>query len=91
MGRREGAEGTYADAAQIVVVLDHLSTHTLAGLYHGYPPAEARRLDERCEGHHTPKHASGLQMAETELSMLGRQCLDRRIAHQARLRREVAA
>ena len=60
-------------------------------LYHVYPPEEARRLYERFEVHHTPKHASWLNMAETERSVLGRQCLDRRIADQGLLRREVAA
>jgi hypothetical protein len=88
---REVADVTYADADQIVRVMDHLNTHTLAVLYQGYPPEEARRLYERFEVHHTPKHASGLNMAETELSVLGRQCLDRRIASQDLLRREVAA
>lgn len=88
---REGADVTSADADKIVLVMDHLHTHKLAVLYQGYPPEEARRLDERFEGHHTPQHASWLTMAETELSVLGRQCLDRRIAHQDLLRREVAA
>jgi hypothetical protein len=89
--RREVAEGTDADTDKMVLVMDHLQTHTLAVLDQGDPPAEARRLYERFEGHHTPKHASGLNMAETELSVLGRPCLDRRIAHQRLLTREVAA
>ena len=88
---REVADVTYADADQIVLVLANLHTHKLAVLYHVYPPEEARRLYERFEVHHTPKHASWLHMAETELSVLGRQCLDRRIADQGLLRREVAA
>ena len=88
---REVAEVTYADADKIVLVLDNLHTHKLAVLYHVYPPEEARRLYERFEVHYTPKHGSWLNMAETELSVLGRQCLDRRIADQGLLRREVAA
>jgi hypothetical protein len=88
---REVADGTYADADKIVLVMDNLNTHKLAVLYQVYPPEEARRLYERFEVHHTPKHASWLNMAETELSVLGRQCLDRRIAHQRLLKREVAA
>ena len=56
-----------------------------------FPPAEARRLVERFEWHYTPKHGSWLNMAETELSVLSSQCLDRRIATQQRLTEEVAA
>ena len=88
---REVAEVIYADADTIVLVMDNLHTHKLAVLYHVYAPEEARRLYERFEVHHTPKHASWLNMAETALSVLSRQCLDRRIAHQELLRREVAA
>jgi hypothetical protein len=60
-------------------------------LYQVYAPEEAHRLCERLEIHYTPKHASWLNMAEPELSVLGRQCLDRRIAAQDFLKREVAA
>jgi hypothetical protein len=88
---RELADVLYADAAKIVLVMDNLNTHKLAVLYQVYPPEEARRLCERFEIHYTPKHASWLNMAETELSVLGRQCLDRRIADQDFLQREVAA
>ena len=87
---REVADVTYADADKSVLVLDNLHTHKLAVLYQVYPPEEARRLYERFAVHHTPQHASGLTMAETALSVLGRQCLDRRIADQGLLRREVA-
>jgi len=88
---REVADVSYADADKIVLVMDNLNTHKLAVLYQVYPPEEARRLYERFEVHHTPKYASWLNMAETELSVLGRQCLDRRIADQGLLMREVAA
>ena len=83
---REVADVTYPDADKIVVVMDNLNTHKLAVLYHVHPPEEARRFYERFEVHHTPKHASWLNMAETELSVRGRQCLDRRIAHQELLK-----
>ncbi len=88
---RDLADVTYGDAEKIVLVMDNLNTHKLAVLYQVYPPEEARRLCERFEIHNTPKHASWLNMAETELSVLGRQCLSRRIADPDFLKREVAA
>ena len=69
----------YPDAEKIVLVCDNLNTHTPAALYEAFEPAEARRLAERFEWHYTPKHGSWLNMAEMELSVLARQCLDRRI------------
>jgi hypothetical protein len=81
----------YPDAEKIVLVMDNLNTHTPASLYEAFPPAEARRIAERLEIHYTPKHGSWLNMAEIELSVLGRQCLDRRIADDHTLMREVAA
>jgi hypothetical protein len=80
-----------AQAEQVVLVMDNLNTHGPGSLYEAFEPAEARRILGRLEIHHTPKHASWLNMAETELSVLGRQCLDRRIADQATLTKEVAA
>ena len=85
------ADEHYADAASIVLVCDNLSTHTPAALYEAFPPAEARRLAERFKWHYTPKHGSWLNVAEMELSVVARQCLDRRIPDVATLRREVAA
>jgi hypothetical protein len=81
----------YPDAEVIVLVQDNLNTHTPASLYEAFEPAEARRLAERLELHYTPKHGSWLNMAEIELAVLAEQCLDRRLADQARLEREVAA
>ena len=78
-------------AQKIVLVLDQLNTHGVASLYAAYPPAEARRLAERLEIHHTPKHGSWLNMAEIELSVLARQCLEERMDNQEHLAREVAA
>jgi len=79
------------DAEQIVLVQDNLNTHTPASLYEAFDPAEARRLAGRLELHYTPKHGSWLNMAEIELAVLAGQCLDRRLADQATLQREVAA
>jgi DDE superfamily endonuclease len=85
------AEDVHPDAEVIVLVQDNLNTHTLASLYEAFPPERARRLAERFEVHYTPKHGSWLNVAEIELSVLARQCLDRRIATAEELRREVAA
>lgn len=85
------SEEWYADAERIVLVCDNLNTHTPACLYEAFEPVEARRLAERFEWHHTPKHGSWLNVAEIELSVMARQCLDRRIADIATLTQEVAA
>ena len=81
----------YPHARKIVLVMDNLNTHKLSVLYQVFPAAEARRILERFEVHHTPKHASWMNMAECELSVLSRQCLDQRIDSPARLTEEVAA
>lgn len=81
----------YPDVEKIVLVMDNLNTHKASNLYEAFPPAEARALCERLEIHHTPKHGSWLNMAEIELSVLARQCLDRRLPDKAFLTTEVAA
>jgi hypothetical protein len=81
----------YPDAERIVLVMDNLNIHTPAALYEVFAPDEAKRLADRLEIHHTPKHGSWLDIAEIELSALARQCLDRRIPDQDTLIREVAA
>ena len=88
---REVVDEQYPQAEKIVLVMDNLNTHKPASLYEAFPPAEARRLLERLEIHHTPKHGSWLDMAETELSVLARQCLDRRIPDATTLTQEIAA
>ena len=88
---RDLVDKDYADAEKIVLVMDNLNTHKPSSLYEAFEPAEARRIFERLEIHYTPKHASWLDMAETELSVLARQCLDRRISDRETLTREVAA
>lgn len=76
---------------KITVVLDNLNTHTKASLYKAFEPEEAKRIADRLILEHTPKHGSWLNMAESEFSVLSRQCLSRRIADQATLIAEIAA
>ena len=73
------------------MVLDNLNTHGPASFYEAFAPQEARRLTERFEFHYTPKHGSWLNRAEIELSVLSRQCPDRRIGEAGFLRREIEA
>jgi len=88
---REISDTLYREAEKIVVVLDNLNTHTPASFYVAFEPDEARRLTNRFEFHYTPKNGSWLNMAEIELSVLSRQCLDRRIPDEATLSDEVHA
>ena len=81
----------FPTAEKIVLVQDNLNTHAPASLYEAFEPAEARRIIERFEWHYTPKHGSWLNLAESELAVLARQCLDRRIPDAATLASEVAA
>ena len=81
----------YPEAECIVLVLDNLNTHTLGALYDAFAPEEARRLARQVEIHYTPKHGSWLNVAEIELSVLSRRCLDRRLPDLSTLEREVAA
>jgi hypothetical protein len=73
---RELCDELYPKAERIVLVMDQLNTHHIASLYEAFTPAEARRLAEMLEIHHTPKHGSWLNIAEIELSVLSRQCLN---------------
>jgi DDE superfamily endonuclease len=88
---RELSDAHFPAAGKLVLVQDNLSTHKPASLYEAFPPAEARRLAKRFEWHDTPEHGSWLDMAESELSVLSRQCLDRRIPDKQTLTDEVAA
>ena len=89
----------YADRERIVLVMDNLNTHKFGSLYEAFEPAEARRIAERLEIHYTPKHGSwlnpvsstGQAMAEIEIGVMARQCLERRIAGRDILSREVEA
>jgi hypothetical protein len=84
-------EDVHAEAGKIVLVTDNLNTHTPACLYEAFPPEQARRIAEKLEWHYTPKHGSWLNMAEIELSVLARQCLDRRIETREEMDQEVQA
>jgi len=85
------AEDVYAEAERVVLVVDNLNTHKPAVLYQAFPPERARAIAAKFEWHYTPKHGSWLNMAEIELSALGRQCLARRIESMPALREQVGA
>ena len=88
---KELVDVRYPEAERIVLVMDNLNVHSPASLYEAFPPAEAKRLADKLEIHHTPKHGSWLNIAEIELSVLSRQCLSRRLPDFATLESEVAA
>jgi len=88
---RELVDVHYPEAPLIRVVLDNLSIHSAGALYDAFPAAEARRVLKRLEFHHTPKHASWLNMVEIEIGVLRGQCLDRRIDDKPQLVSEIAA
>ena len=81
----------YPNARKVKLVCDNLNTHTKASLYAAFPAAEAHRLARRLEIIHTPRNGSWLNVAEIELSVLSRQCLDRRIGSAEELRHETDA
>ena len=88
---RDLVDADYPDADRIRVVMDNLSTHTASAVYQTFPAAEARRILRRLEFHYTPRHASWLNMAEIEIGVMRRQCLDRRIDNRNHLISEIAA
>ena len=88
---KELVDVRYPEAECIVLVMDNLNTHTPASLYETFEPKEAKRLADKLEIHYTPKHGSWLNMAEIELSVLSRQCLDRRVPDFETLQAEVSA
>jgi hypothetical protein len=77
---KELVDEVYPEAKKVVLVTDNLNIHHAACLYERFPPAEARRIAAKIEWHYTPEHASWLNIAECELSVLRRQCLKSRIA-----------
>ena len=85
---KELLDADYPSAQKVILVCDNLNTHKPASLYEAFAPQEARRLSTRLEIHYTPKHGSWLNVAEIELSILTRQCLDRRIPDLKTLRSE---
>lgn len=84
-------EEQYPEAEMVRMVVDNLNTHNPAAFYEFCPPAEAKGILDRLELHYTPKHASWLNMAEIELSVVSRQCLNRRIPDEPQMAREVRA
>lgn len=86
---RDLVDRHYPQAERITLVMDNLNTHSLGSLYEAFAPAEAQRIARRLDIHHTPKHGSWLNMAEIELGILSRQCLDRRIPDSPTLHRLV--
>ena len=81
----------YPEAEKVVLVEDNLNTHTVGSLYETFEPEEARRLAEKLELHYTPKHGSWLNMAETEIGVLSRQCLSQHIPTKELMCKEVAS
>jgi hypothetical protein len=88
---RKLVDEDFPQAQAIRLVCDNLNTHSIASLYETFPPEEAHRLARKLEIHYTPRNGSWLNVAEVELSVLARQCLDRRIADPATLDHELAA
>jgi len=88
---KELVDTHYPEAERIVLVLDQLNTHSPASLYLAFPATEAKRLADKLEIHHTPKHGSWLNMAELELSVLERQCLRQRLPDRETMEREITA
>ncbi len=88
---KELVDEHYQDKEKIILVMDNLNTHKVGSLYQAFEPAEARRIAERLEIHYTPKHGSWLDMAEIEIGVMARQCLNRRIPDQPTLRCEIDA
>jgi hypothetical protein len=88
---KELVDEHFPEKKKIVLVMDNLNTHKLSSLYAAFKPEEARRIAERLEIHYTPKHGSWLDMAEIEIGIMARQCLDRRIPDQKTLRHEIKA
>jgi hypothetical protein len=79
----------YRHAEKLILIMDNLNIHSIASLYAAFPPEEARRLAEKLEIHHTPKHASWLNMAEIEISVLARQCLSKPVVSIEQMRNQV--
>jgi hypothetical protein len=88
---KELLDGRYRDVDTVTLVMDQLNTHSPASFYEAFEPAEAKRLADKLEIHYTPKHGSWLNMAEIELSVLSRQCLQRRVPDFETLEAEAAA
>ncbi len=88
---RQLVEEDFPDAERMVLMTDNLNTHTPACLYERFPAEQARRIAAKLEWHYTPEHGSWLNVAEIELAVLARQCLDQRFADRAAVERAAVA
>lgn len=88
---KELADTHYKSATKIKLVMDNLNTHSPSALYEVFEPEEAKRVWDRYEFIYTPKHGSWLNMAEIELNVLNKQCLNRRIDNIEKIKDEVKA
>ncbi len=88
---KELPEKDYHDVSKIILVCDNYSAHKISSFYEAFPAEDAGNIVKKLEIHYTPKHGSWLNIAETELSALTRQCLDRRIPDMELLRSETKA
>ena len=88
---KELLDKDYPEIDKVILVCDNLNTHKIASFYEAFEPKQALRLAQRLEIHYTPKHGSWLNVAEIELSVFTKQCLDRRIPDMATLQQEAKA
>ena len=84
-------ESKYRSVPKIKFVVDNLNTHVISSLYKAFPACKARELAKRLEIHYSPKHGSWLNIAEISISILSKQCIDRRIPDLEMLNQEIAA
>lgn len=82
---------SFPNAEKILLVQDNLNTHAVSSLYKAFPAPKAREIARKLEVHYTPKHGSWLNIAEIMISVLSRQCIDRRIPGMKKLNAEIAA
>ena len=87
----EDIANQYEVAEKITLVMDNLNTHIPGSLYETFQPDKAKAIWDRFEFVYTPKHGSWLNMAEIELNVLTKQCLNRRIDDITVVRKEVLA
>lgn len=81
----------YPDIKRITSAMDNLNTLKISSLYKAFPATEARRITKHLAVHYTPKHGNWLNIAEIELNVMTRQCLNRRIDDIVKLRSELSS
>ena len=85
------ADEKYPKAKRITLVMDNYNTHNASSFYKTFKPNEAKKLWDRFEFVYTPKHGSWLNMAEIELQVLNKQCLNRHISTMESIKEQVDA